>query len=84
MSIPNHSLAVELPEYKQEIHELKMNNNHFHRLHEKYDDVNHEIHRIEEGVETPSDMYLEDLKKKRLHLKDELFGMLHKYAKASA
>ena len=74
--IENHSLANELPEYKQQIHELKMNNNHFHKLFVDYNDTDHEIHRIEEGVENTSDEYLEGLKKKRLNLKDEMFNML--------
>jgi uncharacterized protein YdcH (DUF465 family) len=38
--------------------------------------VDHEIRRIEQEIETPSDDYTEELKKKRLHLKDELFAML--------
>lgn len=76
MLIENHSLARELPEYKERIHELKMNNRHFHRLFDEYHDVDHEVHRIEQGVENTSDVYLEDLKKKRLHLKDELYAML--------
>lgn len=74
--IENHSLANELPEYKEQIHDLKMNNNHFHKLFVEYNDIDHEIHRIEEGVENTADEYLEGLKKKRLHLKDEMFNML--------
>ncbi|MBE0510351.1 MAG: YdcH family protein [Chromatiales bacterium] len=72
----HHDLVHELPEYREQIHELKMNNKHFARLFDEYHDVDHEIRRIEQGVETPSDAYLEDLKKKRLHLKDELYAML--------
>ncbi|MFU8838794.1 MAG: YdcH family protein [Thiohalomonadaceae bacterium] len=72
----HHDLVHELPEYREQIHELKMNNKHFARLFDEYHDVDHEVRRIEQGVETPSDAYLEDLKKKRLHLKDELYAML--------
>ena len=32
--------------------------------------------RVEEGFENTSDEYLEELKKKRLALKDELFAMI--------
>lgn len=84
MPVTNHSLANELPEYKDQIHELKMNNNHFHRLHEEYGDVDHEIHRIENGTENTSDDYLEERKKKRLFLKDQLFDMLKKEAEKTA
>ncbi len=84
MPVTNHSLANELPEFKEQIHELKMNDNHFHRLHEEYGDVDHEIHRIENGTENTSDDYLEGLKKKRLSLKDQLFVMLKKEAEKTA
>lgn len=76
MIIERHSLAKELPEFKEEIHSMKMENRHFAKLFDKYHDLDHEIIRIEEGVENTSDEYLEDLKKQRLHLKDELYGML--------
>ena len=72
----NHSLANELPEYKEQIHELKLSNRHFQTLFEKYHKADKEIHRIEEGVENTSDEYIEGLKKERLNLKDELFKML--------
>lgn len=71
-----HDLLHELPEYKDQIHDLKMNNNHFAKLFDEYHEIDHEIHRIEEGNETPSDEYTEELKKKRLHLKDELLAII--------
>ena len=73
-----HDLIHELPEYRDQIHELKTSNNHFARLFEQYHEVDHEVHRIETGVETPSDDYIEEKKKERLHLKDELLAMLKK------
>lgn len=76
MTIEKHDLIHELPEYKDQIHEMKMNDAHFARLFDQYHEVDHEVHRIEEGNETPSDEYTESLKKKRLALKDELFEML--------
>ena len=76
MSIDRHSLAKELPEFKEKIHELKMNDRHFARLFDDYHDLDHEMIRIEEGVENTSDEYLESLKKQRLHLKDQLYSLL--------
>ena len=74
----HHDLIHEFPEYREQIHQLKMSNNHFARLFEEYHDVDREVRRIEQGVETPSDVYTEDLKKRRLLLKDELYAMLKK------
>lgn len=71
-----HDLIHEFPEHRDRIHELKVSNNHFAVMFEKYHEIEHEVRRIEEGVETPSDEYVEELKKKRLKLKDDLYAML--------
>ena len=71
-----HDLVHELPEHRETIHNLKMTDNHFARLFDEYHEVDHEIHRIETDIETTSDDYLEEKKKQRLHLKDELFKMI--------
>lgn len=76
MTIEKHDLLHEFPEHREKIHGLKMSNNHFARLFDEYHDVDHEVRRIEEGVENTSDQYLEERKKTRLHLKDELYKML--------
>jgi uncharacterized protein YdcH (DUF465 family) len=76
--IEKHDLHHEFPEFKQEIRQLKMSDSHFARLFKEYHEVDHEVRRIEEGVETTSDEYLETKKIARLHLKDELFNMLKK------
>jgi uncharacterized protein YdcH (DUF465 family) len=72
----HHDLVHELPEYREKIHEMKLGNAHFAKLFDAYNEVEHEVRRIEQGIETPSDDYTEELKKKRLALKDELFQML--------
>lgn len=76
MSIEKHDLIHELPEYRDQIHTLKTSNQHFARLFDQYHELDHEVRRIEEGAETASDDYLEERKKLRLQLKDELFAML--------
>ncbi len=74
--IENHSLALELPEYKEAIHRLKLSDAHFAKLFDEYHATDKEIHRIEQGAEVSSDSYIENLKKQRLHIKDSLFSML--------
>ncbi len=71
-----HDLIHELPEYKEQIHKLKTTNNHFAKMFEEYHELDHEVLRIEEGVENTADDYLEGVKKKRLLLKDKMFEML--------
>lgn len=82
MSLEKHDLLHELPEYRDQIHELKLSNAHFARLFDQYHEVDHEVHRIETGVETPSDDYTEERKKLRLNLKDQLFDMLRSHQTA--
>jgi uncharacterized protein YdcH (DUF465 family) len=76
MLTEKHDLVHELPEHRDMIHQLKTTNNHFARLFEEYHEVDHEVHRIETGVENTSDDYLDERKKVRLHLKDELYRMI--------
>ena len=71
-----HDLIHELPEHRETIHNLKTSDAHFAKLFEEYHELDHEVHRIETGVENTSDDYLEQRKKKRLFLKDELYKMI--------
>lgn len=71
-----HDLVHEFPEYRDSIHNLKMTDEHFAKMFDEYHEIDHEIHRIENGIETPSDEYLEERKKLRLSLKDQLFEMI--------
>lgn len=79
MTLQKHDLLHELPEHKESIHELKLNNNHFAKLFAEYHETDHEVHRIEQGVETPSDDYTEQRKKQRLLLKDKLLHMIKEH-----
>jgi len=70
-----HDLHHEFPQFEDKIHNMKMNDNHFRKLFDEYEDLNHKIH----GVETTglfTDDELNDMRSKRLHLKDELYEML--------
>lgn len=84
MPIENHSLVNELPEYKDQIHSLKMSDDHFRRLFEEYNFLTHEIENIEKEIVLASTMEEEEFKKRRLVLKDTLFEMLRKAKAAEA
>lgn len=71
-----HDLVHELPEFKERIHELKISNQHFAKLFDEYDELDHQVRRCETEVEVHADDFVEELKKRRLALKDELFAML--------
>jgi uncharacterized protein YdcH (DUF465 family) len=71
-----HPLTDEFPEFENKIHDLKMENEHFKKLFDEYDEVDHEIYRIESDAQPASDETANQLRIARLRLKDELYHML--------
>ena len=78
MSNTPHEIHDEFPEYAEKIHALKVSDEHFASLLENYREVNRAIHRAETEVEPVGDAYMEDMRKRRMVLKDEIYGMLVK------
>jgi len=74
--VDNHSLAQDLPEFKEAIHDLKMNDAHFSRILANYEELDKEIVRAEQGLEHVPDLELDALKMKRVQLKDDLVRQL--------
>lgn len=72
----HHPLVEEFPEFRDRIHHMKMENAHFKKLFDEYHEVDKELYRMEENIEPASDVAMEDLKKHRLALKDQLYAML--------
>lgn len=76
MSLERHDLAHEFAEHREKIHNLKMENAHFAKLFDEYDEVTIDVERLEgEGVPV-SDEAFESQKKKRAQLKDQPYSML--------
>lgn len=76
MSHVPHELPEEFPDKIDVMHDLKLNDAHFQRLSEEYHELNRQIHRVETGIEPTSEQFETELRKKRLHLKDEIASML--------
>lgn len=76
MSYVPHELHEEFPQAADQLHALKVSDAHFARLADTYHEVNREIHRIESEIAPASDQALEELKKQRLSLKDQIAAML--------
>lgn len=66
----SHDLAEEFPEHAERIRSLVLVDGKFSKAVQSYGEVNLEILRIENELETASDEHLETLKKKRLHQLD--------------
>ncbi|NML84969.1 DUF465 domain-containing protein [Polaromonas sp.] len=76
MDLLNHDLAHEFPQYLQKMRALKTSDPHFISLFSQYDADNHAIIKYEQGIGLITDEALEALKKKRLKIKDEIYGIL--------
>lgn len=71
-----HSIVHEFPEHQERIYELKMNDSHFKKLFDSYHETDHTIHSIETGATPTTDEHLNELRVKRVHLKDSIYEYL--------
>jgi len=76
MSNAPNDLLEDFPAKADRIHQLKTSNNHFARLYDEYNELNRTIHRVETRVEPKSEDVEEELKRRRLKIKDEIMAML--------
>ncbi len=78
MQFDHHPFLADHAELQEAIHALKKSNAHFAKLLREYEGLDLEIGRAESEVPgyMMSDLDLEQLKKTRLAIKDELLGML--------
>lgn len=73
-----HELHEEFPKDAAKITSLKTSNHHFAKLADAYHDLNRAVHRMETGLEAVADDVLEEAKKLRLKIKDEIADHLAK------
>jgi uncharacterized protein YdcH (DUF465 family) len=78
MSHTPHELHEEFPDLATRIHDLKIGDPHFAKLADAYHDLNRTVHRMETGVEAVAEQVIEEMKKKRLALKDDISTLLNK------
>lgn len=76
MQIQPHDVEHEFPELVQTLHEMKSQDAHLAELIEEYEQLNAEIVDIEENEKLFQDFEFEDMKKRRLMLKDEIYFIL--------
>ena len=73
-----HNLVHEFPEYADKIHQLKQEDAHFRKLFDEYNEMEHEVHRVNTNNGVVTDGHAHELKAKLLFLKDELYAILNK------
>lgn len=84
MSYKPHDLVAEFPEDQELLRQRKLTKGHFAVLADRYQEVNHAIVRIESELDPASDARLEDLKKERLSLLDQIGAQVREARAAPA
>ncbi|MDD2884564.1 MAG: DUF465 domain-containing protein [Dechloromonas sp.] len=79
MNVDHHDLHHEFPELSDAIHALKVGNARFARLFDTYHRLTGKVENLEEHDMPVADFTLEDMKKERVKLKDDLYHMLMAY-----
>jgi len=64
------------PEFRDLISKLKTEDAHFTRLFDKHNELDQQVKNIENRIEPGSAVDIENLKKEKLKLKDELYVIL--------
>ncbi len=76
MQVDHHDLHQDFPEFNEAIQVLKAGNAHFARLFASYTRLTGKVEDLEEHDMPVADFTMEDMKKQRVKLKDELYHML--------
>jgi uncharacterized protein YdcH (DUF465 family) len=66
------------PEYRDLITRLKAEDKHFSRLFDGHNELDQRIKNIEARIESGTELEIENLKKEKLTLKDQLYVILKK------
>jgi uncharacterized protein YdcH (DUF465 family) len=80
MTVEHHPLIKDFPEYREQIHLLKVGDAKFRGLLEEYDQLDKEIYRIDQDIEPVSDDFAKELKSRRVTLKDEIYHRIQAFA----
>lgn len=76
MKVDHHDLEQDFPDMKDAIAVLKSGNAHFSTLYATYNRLTGKVEDLEEHDMPVSDFTLEDMKKQRVKLKDELYHLM--------
>lgn len=63
-------------EHRELISQLRQNDRHFERLFDEHNALDHKIQNAESGIEHCSEVELENMKKQKLLLKDQIYAIL--------
>ncbi|MDF7669669.1 YdcH family protein [Orbaceae bacterium ESL0721] len=68
------------PEYRDLISKIKNSDLHFQKLFDQHNEIDQQIKNITSGIAVETNKTVEELKKEKLKLKDEMYSILQKAA----
>ena len=69
----HHPILREFPEDREIIKRLKASDERFRKMFEEYHQLDDAIYRIEEEIDFATDQEMEEMKKRRAWLKDQIY-----------
>lgn len=72
----HHDLSHDFPEFQARIHALRQSDPQFARLYDDYQALDNEVYQAETDGRYVADAEMEDMKKRRAQLKDQLYRVL--------
>ena len=72
----HHPIFREFPEHRETIKRLKGSDNDFRHLFDEYHKLDDEVYRIEEEIDFATDQEFEELKMRRVKLKDAIYHII--------
>lgn len=72
----SHDLLHEFPEHAEKISELRESSGEFRKLMEEYNWLDAQIRNLEEHDQPVADVHMDEMKRRRVQLKDSLYDML--------
>ena len=66
------------PEYREQIAHLRANDRHFSRVFDEHNALDHEVKQLEDKHSPAFQTEIDNLKKQKLALKEEIYSMLLK------
>ncbi|MFT3849632.1 MAG: DUF465 domain-containing protein [Propionivibrio sp.] len=76
MQVEHHELHREFPEFLDVMQALRNSDSHFSEMFDEYHALTSEVEHLEEEDIPVNDYTIEDMKKKRVKLKDSMYKML--------
>ncbi len=76
MLVESHDLLHEFPEHAGKIAQLREESDAFHHLMDEHNWLDSHIRSLEEQGTPVSDFHIEEMKKRRLLLKDRLYALI--------